>query len=73
MDRPEQAARDPAGLDLAELEARASEAEAFLRSIASRHRLMILCSLLDDDRNTHGDGEARVTGRLRPVSDDRSR
>jgi DNA-binding transcriptional ArsR family regulator len=49
MDRPEQAARDPAGLDLAELEARASEAEAFLRSIASRHRLMILCSLLDGE------------------------
>ncbi|MBP2293323.1 ArsR/SmtB family transcription factor [Azospirillum rugosum] len=36
---------DPS-LDPAELEARAAEAEAFLRSIASRHRLMILCSLL---------------------------
>lgn len=28
------------------LEAKTSEAEAFLRSLASRHRLMILCSLL---------------------------
>lgn len=29
----------------AELEASAAEAEAFLRSLASRHRLMILCCL----------------------------
>lgn len=36
-------------LNPAELEARAAEAEAFLRSIASRHRLMILCSLLDGE------------------------
>ena len=28
------------------LEEKAGEAEAFLRSLASRHRLMILCSLL---------------------------
>ena len=28
---------------------RAGEAEAFLRSLASRHRLMILCSLLDGE------------------------
>ena len=34
------------GLQYDELEARAGEAEAFLRSLASRHRLMILCSLL---------------------------
>jgi Predicted transcriptional regulators len=32
-----------------ELEARAAEAEAFLRSLASRHRLMILCSLLESE------------------------
>jgi len=44
MDRP-----GPAALDPAELEARAAEAEAFLRSLASRHRLMILCSLLDGE------------------------
>ncbi|NUB05496.1 helix-turn-helix transcriptional regulator [Azospirillum sp. Vi22] len=36
-------------LDPVELEERATEAEAFLRSIASRHRLMILCSLLDGE------------------------
>ena len=36
-------------LDPAELEARAAEAEAFLRSLASRHRLMILCSLLEGE------------------------
>jgi ArsR family transcriptional regulator, virulence genes transcriptional regulator len=36
-------------MDPAELEARAAEAEAFLRSIASRHRLMILCSLLEGE------------------------
>jgi len=31
------------------LEARAAEAESFLRSLASRHRLMILCALLDEE------------------------
>ena len=31
------------------LEKKAGEAEAFLRSLASRHRLMILCSLLDGE------------------------
>ena len=31
------------------LEERAGEAEAFLRSLASRHRLMILCSLLEGE------------------------
>ncbi len=31
--------------DAAEIEARAAEVEAFLRSLASRHRLMILCRL----------------------------
>ena len=36
-------------MDPAELEARAAEAEAFLRSLASRHRLMILCSLLEGE------------------------
>lgn len=36
-------------MDPAKLEARAAEAEAFLRSFASRHRLMILCSLLDGE------------------------
>lgn len=36
-------------MDPAELEARAGEAEAFLRSLASRHRLMILCSLLEGE------------------------
>lgn len=40
----------PAGtMDPAELEARAAEAEAFLRSIASRHRLMVLCALLEGE------------------------
>lgn len=33
-------------MDPGEWEARAAEAEAFLRSLASRHRLMILCSLI---------------------------
>ncbi len=33
----------------AEFEARAAEAEAFLRSLASRHRLMILCCLLEGE------------------------
>jgi DNA-binding transcriptional ArsR family regulator len=31
------------------LNEKAGEAEAFLRSLASRHRLMILCSLLDGE------------------------
>jgi DNA-binding transcriptional ArsR family regulator len=33
----------------ARLEEKAGEAEAFLRSLASRHRLMILCSLLEGE------------------------
>ena len=37
-------------LNPVDFEARAAEAEAFLRPIASRHRLMILCSLLDGER-----------------------
>jgi DNA-binding transcriptional ArsR family regulator len=31
------------------LEERAAEAEAFLRSLANRHRLMILCSLVEGE------------------------
>ena len=44
-------------MDPAELEVRATEAEAFLRSLASRHRLMILCSLIE--------GEMQVSDLLR--------
>lgn len=40
---------DVADLDPTALEARAAEAEAFLRSLASRHRLMILCSLVEGE------------------------
>src|SRR5690242_7173073 len=36
-------------LDPAVLEARAAEAEAFLRPLGSRHRLMILCNLIDGE------------------------
>ncbi len=36
-------------LDPATLKANAAEAEAFLRSLASRHRLMILCSLVEGE------------------------
>jgi DNA-binding transcriptional ArsR family regulator len=39
-----------AGLPSDDLEARAAEAEAFLRSLASRHRLMILCSLVGGEQ-----------------------
>lgn len=35
----------------AEMEARAAEAESFLRSLASRHRLMILCDLVQGERS----------------------
>jgi DNA-binding transcriptional ArsR family regulator len=42
-------ASDIAILDPSLLETRAGEAEAFLRSLASRHRLMILCSLLEGE------------------------
>ena len=38
-------------LDPAQWEAIATEAEAFLRSFASRHRLMVLCSLLDGEQS----------------------
>ena len=42
-----------ASLDLkpAALKRRAGEAESFLRSLASRHRLMILCSLVEAERS----------------------
>lgn len=36
-------------IDPATLEARAAEAETFLRSLASRHRLMILCRLTEGE------------------------
>ncbi|SMF33563.1 transcriptional regulator, ArsR family [Azospirillum oryzae] len=36
-------------LNTSDFETRAAEAEGFLRSIASRHRLMILCSLLEGE------------------------
>jgi DNA-binding transcriptional ArsR family regulator len=39
----------PLAMDPAQMEARAGEAAAFLASLASRHRLMILCSLLDEE------------------------
>jgi len=35
----------------AALRKRAGEAEAFLRALASRHRLMILCSLIEGERS----------------------
>lgn len=38
-----------ADMSLDRLEEKAGEAEAFLRSLASRHRLMILCTLLDGE------------------------
>src|SRR3546814_5479046 len=39
------------------LEKKAGEAEAFLRSLASRHRLMILCSLLGGELSVTELGE----------------
>lgn len=36
-------------LDPEQLAERAAEVEAFLKSLASRHRLMVLCSLLDGE------------------------
>ena len=39
------------------LEEKAGEAEAFLRSLASRHRLMILCSLLGGELSVTDLGE----------------
>ena len=36
-------------MDAKTMMARAEAAEAFLRSLASRHRLMILCSLLQEE------------------------
>lgn len=38
-----------ASIDPARMEAAAAEAETFLRLIASRHRLMILCCLMDGE------------------------
>jgi DNA-binding transcriptional ArsR family regulator len=48
MDRPHDPDHAPVP-DPIDMEARATEAEAFLRSLASRHRLMILCSLLEGE------------------------
>lgn len=44
----------PDTLDPAMLEARAAEAEDFLRSLASRHRLLILCHLLRHEESNVG-------------------
>ncbi|MDR3518002.1 MAG: metalloregulator ArsR/SmtB family transcription factor [Azospirillaceae bacterium] len=49
MDTPPASPIPPVTLDPTEMAARAAEAEAFLRSLASRHRLMILCTLLDGE------------------------
>ena len=46
-------------MNQAEMEARAAEAESFLRSLASRHRLMILCDLVQGERSV-GDMLARL-------------
>jgi DNA-binding transcriptional ArsR family regulator len=46
---PKAGALEPAELKPASLKRRAGEAELFLRSLASRHRLVILCSLLDGE------------------------
>jgi DNA-binding transcriptional ArsR family regulator len=44
----------------AKLEARAAEAEVFLRSLASRHRLMILCSLVEREEMSVGELTRRL-------------
>ena len=46
-------------MDHGQMEAQAGEAAAFLASLASRHRLMILCSLLDAELSV-GDLLARM-------------
>ena len=48
-----------ADMSPARLKEKAGEAEAFLRSLASRHRLMILCSLLEGELSV-GELGARV-------------
>ena len=50
---------ETAPMNTAEMEARAAEAESFLRSLASRHRLMILCDLVQGERSV-GDMLARL-------------
>lgn len=40
--------------DAEEMAAAAAEAEAFLQSLASRHRLMILCRLLESEMSVGG-------------------
>ena len=50
---------ETAPMNPAEMEARAAEAESFLRSLASRHRLMILCDLVQGERSV-GDMLARL-------------
>ena len=49
----------PGMMDPVQMEARAGEAATFLASLASRHRLMILCSLLDEELCV-GDLQARM-------------
>ena len=38
-------------MDLSELEPRAAEAENFLKAVANRHRLMVLCELHKGERS----------------------
>ncbi len=42
---------DPASVELDALGPRAAEAEAFLKAMANRHRLMILCELHKGERS----------------------
>jgi DNA-binding transcriptional ArsR family regulator len=46
---------DLKSLDPATMETRAGEAEAFLRSLASRHRLLILCRLVVQEEASVGE------------------
>jgi DNA-binding transcriptional ArsR family regulator len=39
----------PAGMLATEMEVHATDAENFLRSIANRHRLMVLCTLIEGE------------------------
>jgi DNA-binding transcriptional ArsR family regulator len=48
---PARTAAPVARRDLGEFEARAADAAEFLKTLANKHRLMILCALVDGERS----------------------
>lgn len=64
-------------MEFAELEPKAAEAEAFLKVMANRHRLMILCELIGEEKSVSalqerlGLGQSALSQHLARLRDER--